>query len=345
MWSNIGANMAESGRLPDSIVRRGMRRIIGASIKNKRPEDPEKREELVQTLVEELKDSPIAITPDAANQQHYELPPEFFSLVLGPYNKYSCCLWEEGTETIEAAEETMLDLTCRRAGIEDGMTILDLGCGWGAMSLWMAKRFPDASITAVSNSVLQGDFIRGKAEVSEFRNLRVIRADVQDYRPDTTFHRIVSVEMFEHVRNYAELLKRIADWLYEDGRLFVHHFCHRDMPYTMDADDERDWMARLFFTGGLMPSEQLLSEFRDDMTISDSWTVSGLHYARTLRTWLATMDSRHDEVMSILHGHYGPSDARLWFNRWRMFFMACEELFAYRNGTEWFVVHHVFKCR
>ena len=166
----------------------------------------------------------------------------------------------------------MLDLTCRRAGIEDGMTILDLGCGWGAMSLWMAKRFPDASITAVSNSVLQGDFIRGKAEVSEFRNLRVIRADVQDYRPDTTFHRIVSVEMFEHVRNYAELLKRIADWLYEDGRLFVHHFCHRDMPYTMDADDERDWMARLFFTGGLMPSEQLLSEFRDDMT-----TVSYTH--------------------------------------------------------------------
>ena len=320
-----------------------MRRIIGTSIKNKRPEDPAERESIIETLVEDLKKSPIALTPDAPNQQHYELPPEFFSLVLGPYNKYSCCLWEEGTESIKEAEESMLDLTCRRAGIEDGMKILDLGCGWGALSIWMASHYPRASITAVSNSIFQRDFILKKAGASGLGNIRVVRADVQNYRPELQYDRIVSVEMFEHVRNYAELLKRIANWLYEDGRLFVHHFCHRDMPYTMDAEDDRDWMARLFFTGGLMPSQDLLSRFREDMTIIDSWTVSGHHYARTLRTWLETMDSRHDEVMSVLHGHYGPSNARLWFNRWRMFFMACEELFAYRDGTEWFVVHHVFK--
>jgi cyclopropane-fatty-acyl-phospholipid synthase len=300
------------------------------------------REALVNRLIEALKQSPVALTPEAANRQHYELPPELFTIILGPYRKYSCCLWEPGTDSLKDAECTMLELTCQRAEIRDGMKILDLGCGWGALSIWVASRYPGTAVTAVTNSMQQAEFIATNAASMDIPNLQVVHADVQNYQTDASFDRVVSIEMFEHVRNFAVLLRRIAGWMNKTGRLFVHHFCHRDFPYTMEADDPRDWMARHFFTGGLMPSADLLARFQDDLQVSSSWTVSGLHYARTLRTWLENMDACRDEVMVVMRGHYGMNDARMWFNRWRMFFMACEELFAYRDGTEWFVVHHLF---
>jgi len=345
VWSKLGAMMAETGRLPDSVVRKGMRRVLSASLRERRPEDPNERADLVSRLVEQLRRSPIALSPDAANRQHYELPPEFFRLILGPHMKYSCCLCESGTESLEAAECAMLDLTCRRAEIHGGMKILDLGCGWGALAMWIASRYPSASVTAVTNSRLQRDFILGAAAHAGISNLDIVHADVQDYQPAGRFDRVLSVEMFEHVRNYEVLLSRIARWLEDDGRLFVHHFCHRDTPYVIDVEDSRDWMAQHYFTGGLMPSSDLLARFQDDCGMDASWTVSGLHYARTLRTWLHNMDARRDDVMTVLIRHYGMTDARMWFNRWRMFFMACGELFAYRDGAEWYIVHHRFRPR
>jgi len=244
MWSKLGVMMAETGRMPDALVRTGMRRMLSASLRERRPEDPEARAAMVNGLVEQLKRSSIALTPDAANRQHYELPPEFFTLILGPHLKYSCCLWEAGVESLEEAERSMLELTCRRAHIGDGMRILDLGCGWGALSIWMAAQYPHSSVTAVTNSRLQREFIQSRAADAGIGNLRVVHVDVQDYRPRERFHRVVSLEMFEHVRNYAALLGRIREWLEEEGMLFVHHFCHRDTPCTIAGNGNRRSPAR-----------------------------------------------------------------------------------------------------
>lgn len=338
---DLSVALAESGHVPDGIVRRGMRRMIAATLQQYRAGEP-KQDGRINALVQSLRKSPIALTPEQANLQHYELPPGFFALVLGSALKYSCCLWEPGTTSLDQAEEAMLALTSARAGLADGMEILDAGCGWGSMSLWAASRFPSSAVTAVTNSRLQRDFVHDKALRSGITNLRVVHEDIQSFSPDRRFNRIVSVEMFEHVRNYAELLRRMASWLHADGALFVHHFCHRDIAYVMDASNERDWMARHFFTGGVMPSADLLLHFQDDLTVTSTWRTEGTHYARTLGAWLANMDAKASEVRSVLSGHYGARDARLWFNRWRMFFMGCEELFGYREGREWQVVHHLF---
>jgi cyclopropane-fatty-acyl-phospholipid synthase len=246
---------------------------------------------------------------------------------------------------LAAAEEAMLALTCERADVRDGQRILDLGCGWGSFSLWAAEKYPAARVTAVSNSRDQGDFIRAEAEKRGFGNLEVLTADVNDFAPDGTFDRVVSIEMFEHLKNYGEILRRISGWLAPDGRLFVHIFCHRDLAYHYESEGPDDWMARHFFTGGTMPSFDLLEAFDDHLVVEEKWRVGGFHYRDTCEDWLRLMDSRAGEVRPILARAYGRDQVTRWWVRWRVFFMACAELFAYEGGEQWFVGHYRFAPR
>ncbi len=287
-------------------------------------------------LLEQLYREPIARSPAAANRQHYQLPPEFFRLVLGQHLKYSCCYWPPGVETLTAAEAAALAQAAARAQIEDGMKVLDLGCGWGSLALWVAERNPGCRVTAISNSAAQGELIRRRARRRGLGNVVVATADVNDFDAGDTFDRIVSIEMFEHVRNQAALLERVSGWLAPGGRLFVHVFCHRRHPYVFEDEGAGDWMARHFFTGGLMPSERLMEELGGPLTPVGRWRLSGQHYRATARAWLANLDSHRAEILEILAGVHGAS-ARRWLGRWRLFFLACAELFGYRDGREWFV--------
>lgn len=296
-------------------------------------------------LAARLAAGPIALRTDAANEQHYEVPAEFFRLVLGPRLKYSACLWEPGTESLAAAEEAMLRLTCARAGIVDGMRVLDLGCGWGSLTLWVAEHFPACRIVAVSNSAGQRQFIEQRCAERGFANVSVVTADINDFRPDESFDRVVSVEMFEHVRNHALLLERIAGWLAPGGRLFAHIFTHRDFAYTYEAESEDDWMARWFFTGGMMPSRDWLGRFAAHLAIERDWHLPGTHYERTLNAWLETLDARQDRVRSLFAATWGADAADLWYRRWRLFFLGSAETFGYADGNEWGVSHYLLAPR
>ena len=266
---------------------------------------------------------PIAPLPEKANEQHYELPPEFFTAVLGPHRKYSSCFWRTETASLAEAEAAALDITCERADLSDGQDILELGCDWGSLSLWMAERFRNSRITAVSNSAPQRRFIEAEAAARGLTNLRVITADMNEFASAANrFDRIVSVEMFEHMRNYERLLERIASWLRPSGKLFVHHFCHRQFAYPFETDGDANWMGRHFFTGGLMPSEHLLRHFNRHLTIVGQWRWDGTHYQRTSEAWLANLDARRRDVLPILEATYGRDSSRRWFHRWRMFFLA-----------------------
>jgi cyclopropane-fatty-acyl-phospholipid synthase len=280
----------------------------------------------------------VAIETAAANRQHYELPAEFFALVLGPRRKYSACVWPAGIASLAEAELASLEQVCHRAGIADGQTVLDLGCGWGSFSLYAAERFPKARFLAVSNSRSQATYIESK----RLPNLQVVTADVNAFRPERTFDRIVSIEMLEHVRNHPALFARIAEWLEPEGRCFAHVFCHRRFTYPFERDGDRDWMARHFFTGGLMPSAALFGEYDDDLSIEEQWSMDGTHYQRTAAAWRANLERRRREVMPILETAYGGA-ARRWYHRWRLFFLACEELFGFAGGEEWFVAHYLFR--
>ncbi len=335
-------SLMERGLLPDAVIRMGIRLLLRKRLAEGSRGDAEVARQRQREFFSQLRQSPLAVAAEDANRQHYELPPEFFTQVLGPRRKYSCCLYPPGVNDLAAAEEAMLRVTGQRAALADGMDILELGCGWGALTLWMAEQYPRCRITAVSNSAPQRQFIEGICTECGFDNVRVITADMNEFAIDGSFDRVVSLEMFEHMRNYAELLRRISGWLKDDGRLFVHIFCHRDLAYFFESTGDDDWMGRYFFTGGIMPSDHQLFYFNEDLAVEDHWRVNGLHYRKTCDQWLRRQDERREQILPIFRETYG-ADAEIWFRRWRVFFMACAELFGFNNGNEWFVSHYLLR--
>ena len=334
---------AERGRLPDWLVRRGIRRLLRQRLRDERRRARDGLETVLRRTLAAMRESPIALAAGEANAQHYEVPADFFRIVLGPRMKYSACAWPAGVTTLEGAEEAALERTCARAGIADGMRVLDLGCGWGALSLWIARRYRSARVVAVSNAPAQRRHIEALREGEGLVNLDTVTADMNRFDAPGRFDRIVSVEMFEHMRNYERLLARIRSWLAPDGRLFVHLFAHRRYCYFFEGDGDADWMARHFFTGGMMPSSDLLLRCLDGLTPERRWSIGGRHYARTLRAWLARLDARRPEVDSVLSRGRGRGEGRLAAARWRLFFLACAELFGFRGGAEWGVEHYLLR--
>ncbi|WP_322080985.1 cyclopropane-fatty-acyl-phospholipid synthase family protein [Burkholderia sp. BCC1972] len=337
----------ERGWLPDALIRAGMRALLRQRLRDEHLLDGERRAAAFERLVHELGASPIAIETQAANTQHYEVPGAFFEAHLGPRMKYSCAHYPRGDETLAQAEDAMLSLYAERAGLADGQRILDLGCGWGSLSLWLAERYPHAQIVGLSNARGQRDFIEQSAARRGLTNLRIVTANVVDFdfAPGAAeFDRVLSIEMFEHMKNYGQLLAKIARWMRDDGKLFVHIFAHKLIAYQFSVRDDTDWMSRHFFTGGTMPSADLLLRFQDDLRIDRQWWLDGTHYACTANHWLASLDAARSRIMPIAETVYGP-DARLWFQRWRMFYMAVAELFGYAGGQEWGVAHYLFDKR
>ncbi len=340
---SILINMADNGLLPDRLIRFGIRQFDKKRLREERVEAGDDRQKALARFIASMRNSPIAILTHKANEQHYELPPEFFQLVLGRHLKYSSCHWPAGVDTLDQAEAEMLALTSQRAGLEDGQNILELGCGWGSLSLWMARHYPGSRITAVSNSKPQRRFIEAKIADLGITNLQVITADMNAFSTDGSFDRVVSVEMFEHMRNWPLLLDRIGTWLKPDGKLFIHIFTHRQYAYTFEDMGDDNWMGRHFFSGGMMPSDDLLLHLQDGLLIDGHWQVNGRHYSRTADAWLANMDKHRSTIMPIMQEVYGLTDAARWFQRWRIFFMACSELWGFREGREWLVSHYLLR--
>jgi cyclopropane-fatty-acyl-phospholipid synthase len=335
--------IVDSGLVPEPLLRAGIRAVCALRLRQERRGVAEEQERH-QALVEELRRSEIASEPEAANAQHYEVPAAFFERVLGPHLKYSSCYWPAGVDRLGDAEAAMLELTAERAGLADGQDVLDLGCGWGALALWAARRFPASRITAVSHSRTQRAFIEARARAAGLANLSVRTADVRAIElPAESFDRVVSIEMFEHMRNYERLLHRIAGWLRPDGALLVHVFAHRQYAYPFEDAGPSDWMAREFFTGGLMPSAALLHCFQRDLLLEREWHLPGTHYARTAEAWYARLMAAEGPIRALFAEVYGKDAARR-FQRWRVFFLACAELFGYGGGREWLVAHYRF-CR
>jgi cyclopropane-fatty-acyl-phospholipid synthase len=333
---SAGGLLAERFPIPDSLVIAGIRRK-GAAQRLLSETDGKDR-----AFAADMAAHPIAEHPEDANAQHYELPPEFFRLALGPRRKYSCCLYPTGSETLAQAEDTALAETAAHADLRDGQEILELGCGWGSLSLWMAERVPNARITAVSNSRPQREHIEHQAMLRQLRNLTVITADMNDFAIDQSFDRVVSIEMFEHMANWQSLLARVRTWLRPDGRLFIHVFSHDRAAYRFDHGDANDWIAQHFFTGGIMPSHGLIHRFPDLFQVEQEWRWSGTHYRRTALDWLANFDGNAKEIGVILRNVYG-RDAGLWRRRWRMFFLATAEMFGHDDGKPWGVSHYLLK--
>ncbi len=341
MVKALTTDLAERGLVPDFLIRLAIRRLLCKRLRDEHADDPEQAERRYAGVIRELNQSPIAIETEAANEQHYEVPAEFYRQVLGKHLKYSCAWWDEDCTSLDQAEARMLALTCRRAGLHDGQQVLELGCGWGSLTLWMARHYPGSSIVAVSNSASQRQYIESEARRRGLGNLEVLTRDVNFLELDRKFDRVVSVEMFEHVRNYRHLLARIGGWLKPEGRLFVHIFCHRYLMYPFETEGDGNWMGRHFFTGGLMPAGDTLLWFPTDLQIRNRWMVDGRHYARTARAWLELLDRNPDRARQALQTSCTEPNRQL--QRWRMFFMACEELFRTRGGSEWMVGHYLFE--
>ncbi|MBX2861280.1 MAG: cyclopropane-fatty-acyl-phospholipid synthase family protein [Vampirovibrio sp.] len=338
--------LLESNLVPEPLIRMGIRRMLAQKIQEESYPTDTQRKEALAAFVSELRNCPIAIETDAANDQHYELPPEFFTLVLGPWRKYSSGLWAEGVTTLQQAEEAMLTLYCQRADIKDGQTILDLGCGWGSMSLWLATHYPNAKIVGFSNSNGQREFIESECVARGITNLQIVTgniAEVKDAPAGQTFDRVISIEMFEHMKNYEQLLAKINRWLSPKGKLFVHIFTHKTFAYHYEDTDGTDWLTRYFFTGGTMPSDDLLFHFQEDLAITKHWEVEGTHYQKTANEWLANMHRHRKKILPILAKTYGPENTKKWWVYWRVFFLACAELWGYKHGREWQVSHYLFE--
>jgi len=340
MWYT---SLLEKDLLPDFALRAGIRRLLKQRLKDENKGNPEAQQEHLMKLVEDLKASPIAVSTAEANEQHYEVPADFFKLVMGKYMKYSSGYWKPGVNDIDTSERDMLEITCQRAELKDGIKVLELGCGWGSLSLFMAEKYPNSKITSVSNSHSQKVYIDGQAQQRGIKNLTIITADMNAFQLNEKFDRVVSVEMFEHMRNYKLLLKKVYDFLNPDGKLFVHIFTHKEYAYKFEVLDETDWMSRYFFTGGIMPSDHLLFYFNDHLRVEKHWLVSGTHYSKTSEAWLNNMDKRKAEGMQIMKRVYGEAEAVKWWAYWRIFFMACAELWGYDDGKEWLVSHYLFQ--
>ena len=332
-------NTFEQAPLPDALTRLAIRGLVARTSRALAGTGPQAAVDFARAMPS----FPIAIHTDAANQQHYEVLSDFFGLVLGPQRKYSCCFYEGEQATLADAEEAALAETARRAGLADGQAILEMGCGWGSLSLWMARHFPNASITAVSNSHSQRAYIEGKARECGLTNLTIVTSDANVFAPGCTFDRIVSIEMFEHMSNWVELLTRATSWLRADGRMFVHIFTHPTAPYRFNHEDPSDWIGKYFFTGGIMPSEALMGQFPALFTVERQWRWSGAHYERTANDWLANFDRHSSEILRLFEKFYGPKDAKTWHRRWRLFFLATAGLFGYAGGSEWGVSHYLLR--
>ncbi len=336
----------EKGHIPDPAIRFGVRQLLKKRLEELNVGGLSDKQAAFQKYVSGLKNGPLAIFTQKANEQHYELPPGFFLYSLGKNLKYSCCYWDKNTKTLDEAEDLALDITMKRAEIQDGMRILELGCGWGSLSLAMAKRFPKSQIVSVSNSAPQKAFIDGEAKKHGLTNLMILTRDVSKLETLAVefpnFDRVVSVEMFEHFKNYGMLLQKISDVLTPDGKLFVHIFTHKDYAYPFETEGEDNWMGKYFFTGGQMPSHNLLYAFQDDLTLQESWVWDGEHYEKTCNAWLAKMDENSVIIRKIFDQTYGKEGLQ-WFNRWRVFYISCAELFGYDKGQQWAVSHYLFK--
>jgi len=340
-WGEFYNNILASNMIPDTMIRIVMRRLLSSRRQEYYDLPVEKQMEHKQAFFKELKQLPLAVKTADANEQHYEVPHEFFELTLGKHLKYSCAYYPKADSSLDEAEEAMLVKYCERAQLEDGMTILDLGCGWGSGGLFYAARYPNSKVYGLSNSNGQREYIQQQAKERGITNLTIFTGDINSFTmaKNLKFDRIVTIEMFEHMKNYDALFEKIHGWLAKAGKVFIHIFCHKEYPYHFDGDN---WMAKYFFSGGTMPSEDLFLHFQSKLKLEDKWRVNGKHYGRTCRDWLRLTDKHKKRVMELFAKTYGEKDALRWFVMWRVFYMACEELFNYDGGNEWFVAHYLF---
>ncbi|HVW16072.1 MAG TPA: cyclopropane-fatty-acyl-phospholipid synthase family protein [Mucilaginibacter sp.] len=338
MWYD---KLIEQNRVPDFLLRRGIRKLLRQRLRDENKGNVEARQAHLMALIEQLKASPIAVNTSEANQQHYEVPTQFYQYCLGKNLKYSSGYWKEGVTDIDTSEDDMLELTCQRADLRNGQQVLELGCGWGSLSLYMAAKYPESMFTVVSNSRTQKAFIDERAKERGIANLTVITADMNTFSIDGQFDRVVSVEMFEHMRNWQLLIQKVASFLKQNGKVFIHIFTHREYAYLFEVKDETDWMSKYFFTGGMMPSDDLLFYFNDHLAVEKHWHVSGSHYGKTSEAWLKNMDAHGAEIMPLFEETYGKDQALKWWVYWRIFFMACAELWNYNGGDEWIVSHYL----
>ena len=342
--SQLAFDLTEQGLVPDVVIRRGIRFFIKQRLNEIHAGNAEMMAEQQNEFIKHMCESALALVPEKANEQHYEVPAHFYLKSLGPQLKYSSAYWPAGVDNLEDAEKVALKETCEHAQLQDGQQILELGCGWGSLTLWMAAHYPNSEITAVSNSQSQRQHIESAAARNNLANITVITCDMNDFDIDhNKFDRVVSVEMFEHMRNWSELYQRISHWLKPGGRFFKHIFVHRTATYAFEDNDASDWMSRHFFSGGMMPSDDLPLAFQNDLKFLKRWRWDGSHYEKTAEAWLDNMDKHKSELMPLFVAVYGEDKARTWWSRWRLFFMACAELFGYDNGQQWWVSHYLFE--
>ena len=337
MWFNP---LLARGLIPDWILRRGVRSQGKERLNMMNKVDSRKE---YSKFINEASTGNIAVNTDDANNQHYEVDSEFFKYCLGKNLKYSCCFWDDSTLDLDSAEDNMLEIYSKRAEIKDGMNILDIGCGWGSLSLFLAQKYPKSEITGVSNSSSQKIFIDSEASKRNISNLKIITRDINDFRTEEKYDRIISIEMFEHTKNTKKLMNLINDWLNPNGLFFMHVFAHKENPYYFDRDQKNAWMAKYFFTGGMMPNHNLFKDLKSNLEYQKSWMLSGEHYEKTSNAWLDKMDQNKKEILSLFERSNSSSIAKRKFHFWRLFYIACAEIFGYDNGNEWVVSHHLFK--